>query len=246
MKSTNQKTDPLRRVFAVLASVCSWAFVHAESAENAGPPPVPHEQAAYRAVAFHNEYVTVLWMDIPGKHESDYHVHSRDMTCVVVADYPPEAYTQPLGGQPGKPRQPERGNVSFVAYYGKPSMTHRDVNPGTLAAHQICAEFNSPQPSGFTVASRDVPGYVQVLENERLRAWRLILEPGQSAPVIKQNAPGLRVVISGGEITEIVPGKNDRGIVLRPDHFYWQDAGATRAVRNSGTTRIELVEYEFK
>jgi hypothetical protein len=32
----------------------------------------------------------------------------------------------------------------------------------------------------------------------------------------------------------------------RQGEFYWQDAGTTRAVRNVGTTRIELVEIELK
>jgi hypothetical protein len=32
----------------------------------------------------------------------------------------------------------------------------------------------------------------------------------------------------------------------RAAEFYWQDAGTTRAVRNVGTTRIEIVELELK
>jgi hypothetical protein len=35
-------------------------------------------------------------------------------------------------------------------------------------------------------------------------------------------------------------------MTMRPGEFYWQDAGVTRAVRNTGTTRLELVEFELK
>jgi hypothetical protein len=28
--------------------------------------------------------------------------------------------------------------------------------------------------------------------------------------------------------------------------FYWQEPGVTRAVRNSGATRLEVVEFELK
>ena len=86
----------------------------------------------------------------------------------------------------------------------------------------------------------------QLIDNERVRAWRLVLEPGQTAAAITQKAPGLRVIIDGGEIAESVPGAPDRGMALRLGDFYWQEPGATRTVRNIGTTRVELVEFELK
>jgi hypothetical protein len=42
------------------------------------------------------------------------------------------------------------------------------------------------------------------------------------------------------------PGQPDRGMTMRQGEFYWQDAGITRAIRNIGTTRLELVEFELK
>ena len=56
----------------------------------------------------------------------------------------------------------------------------------------------------------------------------------------------MRVVLDGGEIAEIVPGEPDRGQALRLGDFYWQEPGATRGIRNTGTTRIEIVEFELK
>jgi hypothetical protein len=79
-----------------------------------------------------------------------------------------------------------------------------------------------------------------------VRIWKLVLEPGQSAPANTQAAPGVRVVIDGGELAESSPGRADRHKAPRSGEFFWQDAGTTRAVRNVGTTRIELVELELK
>jgi len=73
-----------------------------------------------------------------------------------------------------------------------------------------------------------------------------VLEPGQSAPQIAQNAPGLRVVLSGDQLTEIVPGQPDRMIGPYKGDFFWQDAGAVRTIKNTGMTRLEFVEFEFK
>jgi hypothetical protein len=87
---------------------------------------------------------------------------------------------------------------------------------------------------------------MQIMDNDRVRGWRLVLEPGQTAPAITQTAPGLRVVIDGGEIVEIVPGHADRGWMLSSGEFYWQDAGVTRSIRNIGTTRVDIEEFEIK
>jgi hypothetical protein len=72
------------------------------------------------------------------------------------------------------------------------------------------------------------------------------LEPGQSTGEIKQQAPGLRIVIDGGVLAEVVPGQADRGMSLKAGEFLWQEAGTTRAVKNTGATRLEFVEFELK
>ena len=43
-----------------------------------------------------------------------------------------------------------------------------------------------------------------------------------------------------------VPGEGDRSMKLRLGDFYWQDPGVTRTVRNIGTSKVELIEIEFK
>ena len=84
------------------------------------------------------------------------------------------------------------------------------------------------------------------MDNERVRGWRLVLEPGQSAAAITQQAPGLRIVLDGGIIAENVPGQPERGMYLKSGEYYWQEPGVTRAISNTGTTRVEFVEFELK
>ena len=45
---------------------------------------------------------------------------------------------------------------------------------------------------------------------------------------------------------ESVPGSADRGWMINSGEFYWQEPGVTRALRNIGTTRIEIEEFEIK
>ncbi|HEX5280716.1 MAG TPA: hypothetical protein VFW28_11625, partial [Micropepsaceae bacterium] len=144
---------------------------------------------------------------------------------------------------------PQRGQPGRASYadYRNESKTHKAVNVGTTVFHNISFIFNSPTPWHFTPGTRDgKAGYTQIMDNERVRGWRLVLEPGQSAGEITQGAPGIRVVVQGGDIVERVPGRPDRPMQPHTGEFFWQDAPVSREVRNIGTTRVELVEFELK
>jgi quercetin dioxygenase-like cupin family protein len=88
--------------------------------------------------------------------------------------------------------------------------------------------------------------YVPIVDNPRMRAWRLILEPGVSTPAISQAGKGVRIVVRGGLLTTTTPGAPDQTLALRPGDFAVQKAGLVRALRNAGTETIELVEMELK
>ncbi len=206
--------------------------------------PVPVQQASYHLPVFSNDYVMLLNVYIPPGRSSNYHTHSLDQVSVLIED------ADQTGQVPGEPptasRRGQRGNVGF-AFNSKTPMTHRGSNVGTTPFHNVVIALLKPQPSGFTAGSRaDLPGYTQVLDNERVRAWRLVLEPGQSAGAVTQKAPGMRVVVDGGEIVEMVPGERDRAKAMKAGEFFWQDPGVTRAIRNSGTSRVQFVEVELK
>ena len=204
---------------------------------------VPVEKAIYHWPVFSNEHVMVLRVIFPPGKGSNYHLHSLDQISVLVEAAQNEGQElgkAPTMGQPGR-----RGNVSFSDYSKKP-FTHRSTNKAETPFHNLVVALTRPQPSGFAPAARDVAGYTQLFDNERARAWRLALEPGQSAAPITQKAPGLRVVIDGGEIAEVVAGEPDRAQWLRLGDFYWQEPGTTRGIRNTGSSRVEIVEVELK
>jgi hypothetical protein len=232
----------MRHLLEAALIVSALAFAPAAMAQDEAPP-VPVDKVSYHVPVFRNDDVTLLRVYIPSKRSAGYHIHANDQISVLIEET--DQYSQLLGEQPTPPRRTPRGNVGFTAY-SKKAITHRVNNVGTTAFHNIFIALNNAQPRGFAPAARDVAGYTQLFDNERARGWRLVLEPGQTAPAITQKAPGLRVIIDGGEIAESVPGEAERSMMLRLGDFYWQDGGTTRAVRNIGTTRIELVEFELK
>ena len=228
----------------IAALLALTAAVVAPSAFAQNDAPVPVDKAAFHVPAFRNEYIAVTNVYIPPGRQAGYHIHDKDQISVVVSEA--DQAGQVLGEEAYPPRRTPRGNVTFTAF-SKKTLIHRVHNQGTTPFHNIVTSILYPAPGRFTAGLRpDGSGYTQLVDNERVRIWRLTLEPGQTAAAITQGAPGMRIVVDGGEIVESVPGQADRGMAPKLGEFFWQDAGVTRAIRNTGTTRVQFVEFELK
>ena len=228
---------------AALLSLLTLGLALEVSPQNASSPPqVPVEEAPYHVPAFRNELVTVLNVFIPPKRASGYHRHSLDSVGVLVSDT--QRTGQVLGAEATVTPPRGRGTANFTAYASEP-LVHTVAVTGDVPFHNIVVELMYDAPGRFTAGMRG-EDYTLILDNERARVWRLALEPGQASAAITQAAPGVRVIIEGGEIVESAPGKPDRAKAPRSGEFFWQEAGTTRAVRNVGSTRVELVEIELK
>lgn len=234
---------------SVALSALAGAVATAQPAATAPPSGrtetvVPVEQAPYHVPVLSNDYVTVLNVFIPPQRTSGFHRHALDTIIVRLSDG--ERMNQVLGAAATPVVLQPVGSVNFQPYGGE-AMIHSATMTGDKPLHNVVVELSNATSYGFTPGSREgVAGYTQVLDNERVRVWRLALEPGTQAAAITQRAPGMRVVVAGGEFLERVPGRPDRGMAVRAAEFYWQEPGVTRSVHNTGTTRIELVEIELK
>jgi len=206
---------------------------------------VPNEKAPFHLPVFKNEYVTVLKIDVPPHRNTGFHTHTIDSVSVNVEEA--DMANQLPGEKQTAPQRSKRGQPNFTAYSKQQPRTHKASNMGETPFHNVTFLLNYPQSGRFSPSSRaGVSGYTQIMDNERVRGWRLVLDPGQTSGSFTQAAPGVRIVLDGSEIAEVVPGQADRGMNLRMGEFYWQDPGITRAVRNTGTTRLELFEFELK
>lgn len=234
----------MRHLISASFVAVACALVQPAAAQNEDRG-VPIISASYHLPVFRNEYVTLLNVFVPPGKTTGYHIHTGDSVSVTVE--PADMTNQPLGAPaPGPPQRGEAGRATFVAYTKEGPRTHKATNVGTTPFHTLSFIFNSAQPYRFTPLARNGPGYTQIMDNERARGWRLVLDPGQAAPAITQSAPGIRIVVAGGELAENVPGHPDRAMNPKTGEFFWQDAGVTRAVRNTGRTRLELLEFELK
>lgn len=237
-------TRPIRAIgtfgFCLFLTAHSFAFAEQPPSETV----VPVEHASFHQLVFADEDIAILNNLYPPKGDSGFHTHYRDLFAVVIQ--PSQSSGQGLGKPlTAAPMYPAGGSAYSAA--GAVPRTHRVVNGDQSTFQIIVVELRRSKPLGNAISSRDAaPQYEQISDNPRIRAWRLILAPGQSAPAISQGNKGVRVVVRGGLLTTITPGLRDQNLALRPGDFAVQPAGATRALKNSGTETIELVEIELK
>jgi hypothetical protein len=229
---------PLILVF----SACAYA--QQAPRENADIPAPPVEQASFHQLMFANEDFAVLSNRYPPGGDSGFHTHYRDIFYVVIQS------ASSSGQRPGQPLTATPSVAVGTAGYnaiGAEPRVHRIVNGDEGPSHFIVVELRRANPAGDAVSSREAaPQYEQIVDNERMRAWRLILAPGQFVPSISQGGEGLRVVVRGGLLTTTTAGVPDQTLLVQAGDFAMQSSGSTRALRNSGTETIELVEIELK
>ena len=240
------KADTGRRQFlcGCCATLTSVGLGSRFAAAATDPVVVPVESAPFHFQVFENDYVRFLNVLIPPGKVGAYHRHSIDFAQVIVEATDRLEVTvldKPMG-----PVSLKTGQVLFAGY-SKAPFIHQVANAGQSSFHVMGIEILDSQPGRFSPSTRtDVPAYTSVLDNERVRGWRLMLQPGESAAAIVQTAPGVRIVVQGGDIVEIAPEKPDHELNLNRGDFVWQAAGTTRAVRNVGTSPVEWVEFELK
>jgi len=236
--------------YAVSASIAVLALALASPANaQLEDKPVRMEKAPFHIPVFENEHLILLNVNIPPGRNTGYHIHYADSVSVnlMPASQTNQNYGSNEVSAPGTGGEGAPGRATFTNVTKDGPRTHKASNIGPTPFHNISFIFKKAGLDGNTVSDRTgASGFTQIMDNARVRAWRAILEPGQSTGQITQSAPGLRVYVHGGVLAEVIPGNADRGMAPYDGDFIWKDAGETRSIKNTGTTRLEFIEFELK
>lgn len=191
-----------------------------------------------------NEWVRVVDVAIPEGERTLYHAHSLDYPYLMVTSV---TLQNQVYGQEPKDVKIERG---FVGYYRavQGTYTHRFINRGPGVFRAIGIELLNNAPALVTVNAPlpEMPGLATVLDNERVRAWRVTVAPGKSVGPVTIPGPSLRVAVDAGTIVERAEGKPDRTTALVPAGFAFREQSYTATFTNPGDTPIEFVEFALK
>jgi len=175
-------------------------------------PGVPGEQKEWHHLAFANELVRVFDVRVPAGSGNLSHQHARATVIVSISS--------------------ERGDARPAASAGDATISaggYSEVltNPGALEQRFIEVEIlTAGLPDVRAVAGE--PDHVLEIENDRVRIYRVRLDPGDSIPVHTHAAAWLGVTIAGA------PG---------PGTCRWYDAGDANPL-TAGQYRLEMVEVE--
>jgi hypothetical protein len=232
----------------ILGRLCAFGILLVSAlalpswAEELGKPTVVSvKKAPFHLFTFEDQNMSLENVTLPPGRSTSYHSHDQDLVFVITAGA--RITNQVLGKDPVE-LEFKLGEVRFASYTKTPGV-HQIANIEKDKTMQILAVgIVYPEPGRYTASSRPAK-YELALDNDRVRAWRLKLNPGEGAPTIQQTAPGARFVIAGGTVAEKRPGKPDQPLVLK-NHDFVAMPPEERSIENIGTSQIELVEIELK
>ena len=197
--------------FCLFLAAHSFAFAEQSPSEAV----VPVEHASFHQLVFADEDFAILNNLYSPTGDSGFHAHYRDLFYVVIQ--PSQSSGQTLGKPVTTAPIVPAGTAGYSAVGAEPRI-HRVVNGDKGTFQIIVIELRRSNLSGTAISSRDAaPQYAQIFDNARMRAWRLVLEPGQSAPSITQGNKGVRVVVRGGLLTTITSGLQGQQLALSAD-----------------------------
>ncbi len=191
-------------------------------------------------VKFENKYVRVIDASVPIGDVTLFHTHPLDNVPVAISG---GRLKTELLGQEGTYSTVATGAVSFA----RAAYTHRIINIGDTHVRFIDAEVLASIGNSSDVPPLDkITGTTLVIDNERVRVYRLILEPGEATEAHDHKLFRLSVVVRKGKAAIKSGSRKLRIEQLELGDFRWHDPEMNHSVKNVGATRIEIVDIEWK
>jgi quercetin dioxygenase-like cupin family protein len=233
-----------RRLVAALIIIPSSLALRPAAAQT---PAVSLDHEAKHHLVFANAFTRVFDVIVPAGDSTLYHVHPNDYVYVTFGAVKLKAQQRDsaatalaLSDLALSDLALSDGEVRFT----RATITHRVLNPSPTAFHNLTIEVL--KPSGTALSA---PAGAVVLENEKVRAVRIALDPGQSSVQHEHRGPYLEVAVTPGSVRVSDAGGTTRTVTYRPAEFHWHDSAAraaTHTITNIGRARVELVEIEWK
>ena len=228
---------------AVLLAACIALLPLAAAAEDERV--VPAHKEPRHVPKLTNAWVRVIDVEIPEGERTLFHAHALDYPFLMVTSV---TLRNQVYGEEAKDMPIKRGLVGYYSATTQGAYTHRFINlgPGTFRAIGIELLQSRPRGGSAEPPIPEQPGIATVLDNERVRAYRIILQPGQSLGPVRFAGPSLRIALTPGLIADQVPGAKALETSIAPAKFAFRENAEVTILTNLGDQPVELVEFEFK
>jgi quercetin dioxygenase-like cupin family protein len=227
--------------------VCSVALavlcgkLAACGAQASTPSAVPIEQEPAHRLALQNEHVRVFEVSVPAGDATLWHEHLHDGLSVRLADTTVE--DQPKDGKAETFRL-RRGEVAYGAT--PTAWTHRVRNVGETAFRNVYIELLTPLDASTDPAVAAAPDPRVVFENDRVRALRRVLAPGESTDMHVHASRGVGVPVTAGRLEISSPEGATRSVAMKVGAVQWIETGTTHRLKNVGDADLEIIDIELK
>lgn len=215
----------MRSARVATAAVALWVAVHPGTFAQA-PVVVPVEREPRHRPVFQNDVLAVLDVQLPAGYVSLFHEHTNDNVSVRIETGPMRIDTLEATGTE---QTALVGRVVFNA--ATPPYTHRVANLGQTTIRILDIEILAKQATHVALASDDMAGHEVIVDNDRVRISRIVLEPGDYLTDHTHARGWLTAMVRGW------PG---------PGQFSWQVGGSLARPIEAGPTGTERVEIEVK
>jgi len=183
-----------------------------------------------------------IWdVTVPASDATLWHAHRNDNVVVTLGGA--NLRIETAGAAPAEVEW-KFGDVKF----GKATYVHRAMNVGTTPFHNLTIELlKSPPLSRILANTKEEITRPPILENERVRVYKLSLAPGESTTTHTHFLPGLGISITPGTIQITTKGKDKSERVKVPaGDVRWRSGPVIHSIKNVGKTRFEAVDIELK
>ncbi len=191
---------------------------------------------------FENEFLRVYDVLIPPGDTTLYHHHTEDTFYVAVNEASVSDRT--WGDDEPRTGTAPAGTLLCRPHRDRP-LIHQVSNVGEGPMRLIGAEIKATPPA-VTADPLDAPGYELHLERDRLRAYDLRLEPGESTGPITYGFSGLFVMFTvctlRVEPAEGPPHTN----IHAPGDVIWQDGPFEWTITNVGEAPCHAALGEWR
>lgn len=189
---------------------------------------------------FENEFLRIWDVTVPAGDATLWHAHRNDNVVVTLGDA--SLRIENATAAPAE-SQWKFGQVRFA----RATYIHRAINIGTTPFHNLTIELLKPPPALPEPPPTVLTTRQPILENDRVRVFRVSLGPGESLPMHRHPVPGLAVTLTAAEIAVRTEGAQEvQKLKLAEGDVRWRSGAVTHSIQNIGKTRFEAVDIELK
>jgi mannose-6-phosphate isomerase-like protein (cupin superfamily) len=207
----------------------------AAQAEDAKVVEVQDEPAHH--LVFDNSVVRIFDTNVASGSATLFHHHPRDNVAYFLGAC--ELTNQRIGEQKSEPIAKKAGDFVFARATGE-GYIHQVTNIGSSPIRMIDVEFLRPPATQDAGAELPVQPAV---DNDRFRAYRLSLAPGESSGPMMLNS-GVQILISGAQVELVGDGRAPIRLDANAS-WQWREAGSY-TLRNVSQLPADVVELEVK